>query len=144
MSVMSGSPYSMSPGWSTGRLSERARARSITSRVMPRATNVALILRSALSRASRRMAARAAHGSRRRFAPLHHEAVFACPLPKQRRREKGASRRDREHSLHVGMKPAVILDRAGLLQHERHGLLRRHRHIKVAVSRGRGMRKNVL
>ena len=36
-------------------------------------------------------------------------------------------RRDVERRLHVGMEAAVIVDRAGFLQHRSHGLLRRHR-----------------
>src|ERR1700742_908110 len=44
--------------------------------------------------------------------------------------------RDGQRRLHVGMKPAVILDRAGFLQNHGHRLLRRHGHVEIAVSRG--------
>src|SRR6266480_5790970 len=51
---------------------------------------------------------------------------------------------NREGCLHVGMEATVIVDGAGLLQNQSDGLLRRHRHIPIAVSRGCGMDENVL
>src|SRR5882757_2626223 len=53
-------------------------------------------------------------------------------------------RPNREGRLHVGMEATVIVDGAGLLQNQSDGLLRRHRHIPIAVSRGCGMDENVL
>src|ERR1700754_3317367 len=42
------------------------------------------------------------------------------------------------------MKTTIILDSSRLLQNIRHRLLRRHRHVEIAVSRGRGVGENIL
>src|SRR6516162_1143322 len=49
-----------------------------------------------------------------------------------------------ERRLHVRMEAAVIIDRTGVLQHKRGGLIRRECHVEVAVACGCGMGDDVL
>ena len=51
---------------------------------------------------------------------------------------------DPQPALHDGMKAGIVLDSADLQQHERSRALRRHDHVEIAISGGRGVCDHVV